>query len=52
MWRAIDNISKEVQELVHGGASTDGGEEIEPMPASFDLVEEELVRATELPIPP
>ena len=31
MWWALDSMSKEVQELVHGDAGTNGGEETKPM---------------------
>ena len=33
MWRAIDGMSKDVQELVHKDASTEEDEDIEPTPA-------------------
>ena len=37
LWRAIDGMSKELQELVHGDASTDG---VEPVLASINPIEE------------
>ena len=33
MWRAIDGMSKEIQDLVQRDAATEGEEETEPMPA-------------------
>ena len=45
MWRAIDGMSKDVQELVQRDASTEGEEEIEPLPAVENPVEEEPISA-------
>ena len=52
MWRAIDNMSKEVQELVQGEAGIDDEEETKPMPTSVNLAKEELILSKELSIPP
>ena len=51
MWRAIDCMSKEVQELIQGDASTDGAKEIERMVVSHNLAEEEPVPIAEPSIP-
>ena len=52
MWRAIDNMSKEVQELVQGYVGTKGGEETKPVPTDSNLVEEKLALEAEPSIPP
>ena len=52
MWRAIDNMSKEVQELVQGDPSTCGEEETNPLLVLVNLVEKRPVLTTELLIPP
>ena len=43
MWRAIDRMSGEVQELVQRDTSTEGEEETEPLPVVENPAEEELV---------
>ena len=45
--RAIDGMSKEVQEMVQEDACADGGEDTKPMLASVNLAEEEPVPTTE-----
>ena len=52
MWRAINGLSKEVQELVQGDAGTDGKQDTEPMPMNVNLVKDEPVPATESSIAP
>ena len=43
MWRVIDKMSKEIQELVQRGASIKGEEETELLPASENPAEDEVV---------
>ena len=52
MWRAIDDISKELQRLVQCDVCTNGGEGTEPMPANVNLDKEELVLVVESSITP
>ena len=52
MWWAINGMSKEVHELVQGDAGTDGVKDTEPVLASENLAEEELVPTTESSIDP
>ena len=52
MWRAIDRMTKEVQELVQGDIGTDGEEETEPVPVTFNLTKEETFVATKTSIFP
>ena len=52
MWRAIDDMTTEVQEMVERDASTNGGEETEPMPVIINLAEKELALEVEFSIPP
>ena len=51
MWRIIDSMRKEVQEVVHGDAGTNGGEETEPMLVLVNLAEEEPALVAEPSIP-
>ena len=43
MWRAINKMSKEIQELVQRDAGTEGEEKTKPLVASENLAEEEPV---------
>ena len=52
MWRAIDSMSKEVQELVQRDTSTTGGEKTEPMPVLVNLAEQEPALEAESSIAP
>ena len=45
MWRAIDRMSKEIQELFQRDVGTEGGEETKPLPANQNLAKEEPIPA-------
>ena len=52
MWRAIDRMSYEPLELVHGDAGDDGGEDGEIVPACINLFDNGPVLEEETLIAP